>query len=118
MKECRECKLLHDLSNFYQASLDCKRCFNDKNRERMRVRRGEFRAKLTAIKESTPCTDCGIQYKHYVMEYDHISDDKLMNVTHLLTGSWSWKTIEKEIAKCELVCANCHRIRTFKRMGR
>lgn len=115
MKECRECKNPKPISDFYQKSLDCKLCFNDKGRERMRIRRADFRKKLIEIKESNPCMDCGIQYPHHTMEYDHINKDKLMNVTHMLTGSRSWASIEREIAKCELVCANCHRARTFKR---
>lgn len=116
MRKCDDCSILIEFNDFYNTSPNiCKYCFKQRTRIRMKNRRVRFRKKLTSIKESTPCFDCGIQYKHYIMEYDHIANDKLMNVTHMLTGSRSWKSIENEIAKCQLVCANCHRTRTFER---
>lgn len=71
-------------------------------------------AKLMELKDK-PCMDCGIKYPPYVMEYDHISNDKLDSIANLLQKA-SWQRILDEIAKCELVCANCHRIRTYKRL--
>ena len=62
---------------------------------------------------SQPCTDCGVPYPYYVMDWDHIKDKKF-NVSRM--GSLgSEKLILEEIAKCELVCSNCHRERTHKR---
>jgi hypothetical protein len=47
------------------------------------------------------------------MDFDHVGEDKTANVCRLMNHGW--QTILAEIAKCELVCANCHRIRTQKR---
>ena len=48
-----------------------------------------------------------------VLEFDHLSD-KRTEVSMLVKG-WSWNTVMLEIAKCEVVCANCHRRRTYAR---
>ena len=78
-----------------------------KARERARL----GRAYITQIKEANPRVDCGKFYPACVMDFDHTADDKLSGVSTL--ASASRKTIDVEIAKCELVCANCHRIRTY-----
>lgn len=49
------------------------------------------------------------------MQFDHLGDDKVAAVGQLLDGSLD-KLLE-EIAKCEVVCANCHVLRTAKRAG-
>jgi len=70
-------------------------------------------AKLAELK-SAPCTDCGVQYPSYVMQYDHIGLDKTAHVSYLMSRV-SWSVILEEIAKCELVCANCHAERSHQR---
>jgi hypothetical protein len=34
----------------------------------------------------------------------------------MIHDGFSWAAIKKEILKCEVVCANCHRIRTYDRL--
>lgn len=63
-----------------------------------------------------PCTDCNTEYPYYVMQYDHLGiEDKVINLSMIHNKGWSDAKILAEIAKCEVVCANCHAIRTFKR---
>ncbi len=50
-----------------------------------------------------------------VLEFDHLKD-KAFNIGASLSGR-SWASILDEIAKCEVVCANCHRRRTARRRG-
>ena len=69
---------------------------------------------LTELKESTPCADCGQIYPAHVMQFDHIFF-KTMNVADLSRSSVSIKRLQQEIDSCELVCANCHAIRTHER---
>lgn len=62
-----------------------------------------------------PCADCGIRYPYYVMEFDHLdSETKEFNVSAGVVRA-SYERVIAEIAKCEVVCANCHRFRTAKR---
>ena len=65
--------------------------------------------------KNRPCMDCGIFYPPYVMEFDHVRGKKVNGVGRMLTNSMV--RLVAEIAKCDLVCANCHRERTFTRKG-
>lgn len=86
------------------------------NLERSKWYRRENLRKINEIK-SQPCNDCGESYPYYVMQFDHIGDDKVANVSRLLRTR-GWPAIEAEIAKCEVVCANCHAVRTYvRKMG-
>jgi hypothetical protein len=67
---------------------------------------------VAAIKDA-PCTDCGQQFPPECMDFDHVRGTKIDHVNSLLQRSL--RTLQAEIEKCELVCANCHRIRTKKR---
>ena len=86
----------------------------EKSGLRYRNYREKVREYVREIKESSPCTDCGISYPYYVMEFDHLRDkaNTVANITH----SGSFENVKKEIKKCELVCANCHKTRTWQRM--
>ena len=73
---------------------------------------------LRDLKTKTPCIDCGINYPYYVMDFDHVRGVKQANVMELVS-TLSKKKIDEEIAKCEIVCSNCHRIRThIRRMAK
>jgi hypothetical protein len=67
---------------------------------------------LKEYKESNPCSDCRNFYPYYVMDFDH-RGEKMKNVSQM-RSSPLWK-IKEEVAKCDLVCANCHRHRTHER---
>ena len=69
------------------------------------------RDRVSAIKEASPCADCGVSYPAVVMEFDHVRGDKITSVSMMISCLASWEAIEEEIAKCELVCSNCHRLR-------
>ena len=60
-----------------------------------------------------PCQDCDKTYQPHVMQFDHRGDDKLREVSKM--AGCSQAAIEAEIAKCDLVCANCHAERTYGR---
>lgn len=60
-----------------------------------------------------PCVDCG-ESDIVVLEFDHLRD-KIMDVSELVTAAYSLEKVKREIDKCEVVCANCHRRRTAKR---
>ena len=77
-------------------------------------RKKQIRDWLREYKESLPCVDCKTYFPYYVMDFDHLSD-KLIEINKLI-NSCSMTKIRAEIAKCELVCSNCHRIRTYNRL--
>lgn len=72
-----------------------------------------FREFLRALKESHPCTDCHLFYPAVVMEYDHVRGLKSYDVSKMSLVSLG--RVAQEIDKCDLVCANCHRLRHLAR---
>lgn len=80
-------------------------------------RRQELREQIQQLKASKPCMDCGIFYPYYVMDFDHIEQASTkVDIISWLVKSNSTKKLREEIKKCEVVCANCHRIRTYSRI--
>ena len=64
--------------------------------------------------KNKPCADCKDSFPHYVMDFDH-RGDKTVNLSHPRVKRWGKNRILAEIAKCDVVCANCHRIRSYER---
>jgi 5-methylcytosine-specific restriction endonuclease McrA len=65
-----------------------------------------------------PCADCGQRFHPCAMDFDHLPQyTKRMEISDMVRSKRSRGDIELELAKCELVCANCHRVRTFTRQG-
>lgn len=61
--------------------------------------------------------DCGESYPYYVMDFDHREGEHKVQIVSILANRGTLKQVREEIAKCDVVCSNCHRIRTFKRLG-
>jgi hypothetical protein len=80
--------------------------------------RAERRAWLDEYKLKAGCTDCGYNAHPRALDFDHIGTDKVGNVGLMIHDRIAWPIILAEIAKCEIVCANCHRIRTYEREQR
>ena len=85
--------------------------FAEGQARRARQRRNA-RVELMISLKSTPCADCGGVFPTVCMDFDHRDPaEKINSIAH-----WSLTDVVgllAEIAKCDLVCANCHRIRTF-----
>ena len=69
---------------------------------------------LVAYLRQHPCVDCG-ETDPIVLEFDHLRDKKFGIAAGLRDREW--QSVLDEMAKCEVVCANCHRRRTAKRGG-
>lgn len=89
----------------------------DKYIAKKNARKAEIRQYIKDSKLGKPCTDCGVLYSHYVMDYDHLSN-KEYDIGKMSSHGFSIKRVQEEIDKCELVCSNCHRERTFSRIER
>ena len=80
------------------------------------VKRNLWRRHIQEVKESTPCMDCGLRYPHYVMDFDHRpGTKKRFNIGTSVARFSTLDDLKSEIAKCDGVCSNCHRHRTFMR---
>lgn len=68
-----------------------------------------------AMKDN-PCMDCNKTFPRVCMDFDHRpGTEKIADVSILINQSSSISKISKEIEKCDIVCSNCHRIRTGER---
>jgi hypothetical protein len=72
-------------------------------------------AKIRKLKEESGCVDCGEMYPHYMLEFDHLPGHEKIGNPTWVARSRSWKSALLEMEKCDIVCANCHKIRTWQR---
>lgn len=130
-KPCKKCGETKDLSEFSKckASKDglqywCKPCQREsvkasyqKNKEPAKARAAkQVQEKREWIREqkNKPCADCGGVFDPVCMDFDHLPEhDKTANMSVMY--QFPLAKIKEEIAKCEVVCANCHRLRTKER---
>jgi hypothetical protein len=90
---------------------------NDAQRESRNVWRKKRKAWLEQLKDNRACTDCGQRYRHWQLDYDHLPGTikRPGGVAKMVGVGTSQVKLLSELAKCELVCANCHRTRTWAR---
>lgn len=81
----------------------------ERNREDQRKRA----AFIADLKIQSGCVDCGYKDHHAALDFDHVVGEKSFSISH--NKMTTMKKLLDEITKCEVVCANCHRIRTFNR---
>lgn len=84
---------------------------------KVREHRAKIRAELNEIKVRTGCVDCRKKYPYYVLDFDHVGTDKVLNVSALLKEA-GIERVRAEVRKCEVVCSNCHRERTHRRKAK
>lgn len=73
------------------------------------------RSILNRYKIIKGCIDCGYREHSEALDFDHVNGEKKFNVSRALNNMTSWVKIKREVAKCEVRCANCHRIATSLR---
>src|SRR5690349_20946122 len=89
-----------------------KRLTADKVTEYNRAFLVKRRAALSRLK-AVPCMDCGGNFPPVAMDFDHVRGEKEFSIA--ACAKFSWARLMEEIGKCDVVCANCHRIRTHNR---
>ena len=100
-------------NGLYAPSMRCSTGYLEWRSAYMSLRAAKHRAIISEMK-TAPCMDCGQTYPPYVMDFDHLlSSEKKLMVSKMV--GWSLDTLLAEVSKCDLVCSNCHRIRTFTR---
>ncbi len=110
---CKTCKSAYN-RKWYSGHSDAHKENTTRNNERYAAER---RAVVLAAK-SVPCTDCGQVYPLHVLEFDHCRGRKVAPVSSMISGHrFTLQQLLEEIAKCDVVCANCHKERTFSRLG-
>lgn len=118
-RECQTCKKTLPLERFVQMRSknsvfriwQCNSC-------RIKRQRGTpavlAKRKLIAERKQYPCADCGRHFPEVCMDFDHVRGEKVFNISQGV----NWIAMDRfvaELDKCEVVCSNCHRIRTRDR---
>jgi hypothetical protein len=129
-KKCNWCGEIKPLNKFHRRGpngrqavcIPCKQEYDKANyRKKAEHHKGVVAARVQEVKlwartlKDGPCTDCGGQFHPEAMQWDHVSGSKRWDVGAMTHAGYAKETILKEIAKCELVCANCHAVRTASR---
>jgi len=106
--QCRECKKAK-CKKYYRKNREkqIKQCYANKRR-----RIEEHYIKLYKCLLEHPCVDCG-ESDPVVLEFDHLRD-KTTEISKLINKGVGWERIMEEISKCEVRCANCHKIKTIR----
>ncbi|MEV4991194.1 hypothetical protein [Pseudarthrobacter sp. LMD1-1-1.1] len=121
-RTCHRCKVAQPIDQFYvdaeiraaarrgkKTTLPCRSC-NQAYQQQKRAPRQDY---VDQIKRETGCMDCGLHPEYtQVLEFDHRPDEvKLFHISDRMT-SGTFEAFKAEVAKCDVVCANCHRVRT------
>ncbi|MDO8484761.1 MAG: hypothetical protein Q7S35_07425 [Candidatus Limnocylindrales bacterium] len=72
-------------------------------------------AQLLDSLRDVPCADCKQRFQPCAMDFDHRDTDAKRHTVTRMIGRAGTERILAEVAKCDIVCANCHRLRTFDR---
>lgn len=134
-KICTLCNSEKSLDQFarkgerYQSR--CKECFKLYTKEHYQKNKDYYKEKAYAFNKHRkpevlqsvvdylklhPCVDCG-ETDPIVLEFDHVRDIKTKAISRMISDCCSIETVFKEIEKCEVRCANCHRRKTAKQMN-
>lgn len=85
--------------------------YKAQKRHRIKVREQIF-----SFLSKKSCLDCA-ESDPIVLEFDHVDRGaKFKTINKMLSGHYSWEAVLKEIEKCEIRCANCHRRKTYKQL--
>ena len=124
-RTCHRCKVEQPIDQFYveaearatvrhgkKKKMPCRSCSRDYAQKR-RAPRQEY---VDKIKAESGCMDCGLHPEYsQVLEFDHRPDEeKRFHISDGMTTG-TMEDLIAEIAKCDIVCANCHRIRTVRK---
>lgn len=111
--KCKECDKL-ERKVYYEANKQWIIADNSIRNKIAKTRNSQY---VWDYLKKNPCVDCG-QTNPIVLDFDHRDDvDKIDCVSRLIANTVSVETIQEEIDKCDVRCANCHRIRTAKQQN-
>ena len=88
--------------------------FAARPRVRFSAKSESEKQRLIAEVKKGPCLDCGGRFHPDAMDFDHrVPSEKSFSISKAKDAKF--ELLKRELAKCDLVCANCHRVRTARR---
>ena len=133
-KTCTKCGFPKDEQSFSFKNVKtgqrhswCRAChrgnhtqYNRQNKEKYREKNKRNKATHDPIiisllwsEKSQPCVICGYAFHPVAMDFDHVYGAKKGNISRMVTSTLGFDAILDEISKCQVVCACCHRVKSF-----
>jgi len=110
---CRECHKKYTRQHYNNN----KSYYKNKAKKARKAYKQEIHTFLAEYFKTHPCVDCG-ETNFMVLEFDHKDPHtKYMSICSMITGQKPIGLVKKEIQKCEVRCANCHKIKTAHQLG-
>lgn len=119
MRKCYQCGVEKTEDSYKQRSgrppgelnTVCYQCIKDNARSH----RQHIRRVVNRWKEWKGCSACGFKGKHYQLDLDHVDPKTKYAQNHrAYEPNWRLPRVQEELSKCVILCANCHREKTFK----
>lgn len=113
IRKCATCTTIFTPVDYRQIYC-CAACKNNSPGKKATTQRFQQsrRNDINVIKVARGCSVCGYNEHPAALDFNHVRGEKLFNVSQDTKTAWS-KVLE-EIAKCDVLCANCHRIHTYE----
>lgn len=108
---CRDCRRAYDRQYYRERGRAARLA-------RQRARVNGARAWMASLKAGVPCRDCQETFPVWVMHWDHLPGFEKVGEISVMVTSRGREAVLEELKKCELVCANCHVMRTVARARR
>lgn len=119
MRTCKDCGEKKPIKEFASAGIikgvqyyrkRCVKCYS----KFKQIRKDRLHEQYFEFKKTLSCVECGND-DFRVLEFDHLDPAcKSFNVSEGLQKGFAFAKIEAEIDKCQVLCANCHRIKTYE----
>lgn len=110
-KRCKNCTRAATKQHF----LLHREKYDNRSKKAWKQRQKENQEKILQYLLAHPCP-CG-ESDPVVLQFDHRDRTKKRKEISVMIRTYSWKTIEIEIAKCDVLCSNCHLRKTSKQFG-
>lgn len=115
--QCKDCYVVNRRKIWKEHYHKYGSNYRERAVERSRKIKANLKAQMLEYLRDKSCTNCGVSDIR-VLEFDHIDPSKKsFSIARGIGSALSWASILAEIAKCQILCANCHKIRTANQQG-
>lgn len=110
--KCRSCQAAYSREHYRRNRPD----YLERTAKQRKFNREECRQQVFNYLTAHACVDCG-EGDPIVLEFDHRDPSKKRASISKLISHVTWAALQREIAQCDVRCANCHRRRTAEQFG-
>jgi len=110
--KCRSCQAAYSREHYRRNRPD----YLERTAKQRKFNREECRQQVYNYLTAHPCVDCG-ESDPIVLEFDHRDPSKKRASISRLISHVTWAALQREIVRCDVRCANCHRRRTAEQFG-